>query len=89
MKAPVDESTIRITMLNGDGSAPGADVRVGFNGGSRKSFQVLQDWKHAHYTNATVDVVLAPGLTLNSFDTFTIWCYEFNVVLAEGKFVRP
>lgn len=85
----VDMNTIRLSGLRHDGSAPGLDLRVGLSTNSRRSFAVLRVTGRQTFQNAVLDVTLPQSVDLNSFDTFTVWCYEFNTVIAEGKFTRP
>jgi len=85
----LDSRTIHVTGLRHDGSAPGLDLRIGLSTGSRKSFVVLRVTGRQMFQNATLDLTLPDTVDLNSFDTFTVWCYEFDVVIAEGKFRRP
>lgn len=42
-----------------------------------------------YVVTSTFDLVLPQGIDLNSFDTFTVWCFEFRTIIAEGKFRRP
>lgn len=85
----LDKTTIRVSGLRHDGSAPGLDFRIGLSGASREDFIVLRVTGRQAFQNATFDLTLPPGVTLNSFDTFTVWCYEFTTIIAEGKFQRP
>lgn len=86
----VDKNTIRVTGLRHDGSAPGLDFRIGLFPKSRENeFIVLRATGRQAFQNATLELTLPPGVDLNSFDTFTVWCYEFTTVIAEAKFQKP
>lgn len=85
----IARDTIRVTNLRHDGSAPGLDLRIGLATKQRQNFTVLRVTGRQSFQNATLDLTLPPGADLNSFDTFTVWCYEFTVIIAEGKFRRP
>lgn len=85
----LDKSTIRVTALRANGTAPGIDFRIGLSTTSRQSFVVLRTTGRQVFQNATLDLVLPQGVDLNSFDTFTVWCFEFRTIIAEGKFRRP
>lgn len=85
----IEGNNIRVTGLRNSGTAPGVDLRIGLSTMPRKSFTVLRVTGRQVFQNATLDLTLPPGVDLNSFDTFTVWCYEFNVIIAEGKFKRP
>lgn len=85
----VANNAIRVTNMRHDGSAPGLDIRIGLSSVPRKKFTVLLTPGRQAYNNATIDLMLPPSVDLNSFDTFTVWCYEFSVVIAEGRFRRP
>ena len=64
-------------------------MRVGLSTNSRKNFVVVRVTGRQAFQNATLDLALPEGVDLNSFDTFTVWCYEFTSIIAEGKFRRP
>lgn len=85
----IDKSTIRVSGLRHDGSAPGLDFRIGLSTNSRQDFVVLRATGRQAFQNATFDLTLPQGVDLNAFDTFTVWCYEFVTIIAEGKFKRP
>ncbi len=80
---------IQITNLRHDGSAPGLDLRVGLSTNSRRNFAVLSVTGRQQFKGDTLTLTLPPSVDLNSFDTFTVWCYEFNVIIADGRFRRP
>lgn len=79
-------SLIHIDSFRANGSAPGLDLRIGHAGDSRSQFTILRNLGRQSFSGAELDLPIPAGLDLNSFDTFTVWCYEFNVVIAEGKF---
>lgn len=85
----VDRRTIRVSGLVHDGTAPGLDIRVGLSTMSRRDFAIVRVTGREAFQNATLDLVLPDRIDLNSFDTFTVWCYEFATIIAEGKFRRP
>ena len=85
----VEKNVIRLTGFRHNGTAPGIDLRIGLSANSRRNFTVLQSPGRQVFSNATLDIVLPPNLDLNSFDTFTVWCFEFNVIIAEGRFRTP
>lgn len=85
----VGPNAIRLTMFRANGTAPGIDLRVGLASNSRRNFTVLRVTGRQSFSNATIDLSLPPPVDLNAFDTFTVWCYEFNVIIAEGRFRRP
>jgi|GEM_PF-4207901 len=85
----VGKNVIRISSLRHDGSAPGLDLRVGLSSMSRSKFVVLQVTGRQIFNDATLDLTLPDSVNLNSFDTLTVWCYEFTSIIAEGRFRRP
>lgn len=85
----LDRNTIRVTALRHNGSAPGLDFRIGLSTTPRQNFVVLRTTGRQPFQDATFDLVLPQGIDLNSFDTFTAWCFEFRTIIAEGKFRRP
>lgn len=84
----ISRNVIRLSNLRHDGSAPGLDIRVGLSTMARKSFVVLRVTGRQAFNDAIIDVTLPDNVDLNSFNTLTIWCYEFNTVIAEGQFHR-
>jgi hypothetical protein len=84
----VDSKTIRITNFRHDGTAPGLDMRLGLSTGSRRNFTVARITGNQPFTGETLEVAIPDGMDLNSFDTFTVWCYVFNVIIADAPFVR-
>ena len=80
---------LRVTDFRSSGTAPGLDLRVGRSGRPRKEFTVLRVLGRQSFGGATLDLPLPSSLDLNGFDTFTVWCYEFDVVIAEGTFRKP
>lgn len=85
----VDSKTIRVTNLRHDGTAPGLDIRLGLATQSRRNFTVIRVTGNQVYTGETLEITLPAGVDLNSFDTFTVWCYVFNVVIADATFRTP
>ncbi len=85
----VARNMIRLTGLRHNGSAPGLDMRIGLSTTSRRNFTVLRSTGRQVFSNATLDLVIPDNLDLNSFDTFTVWCNEFSVLIAEGRFRSP
>ncbi len=85
----VSKAMIRVTDLRHDGSAPGLDFRIGLGSRSRLAFTVLRVTGRQAFNGDTLELPLPEGIDLNSFDTFTVWCYEFNVVIAEAAFRAP
>lgn len=83
------KNMIRLTNLRHNGGAPGLDMRIGLTTTSRKNFTVLLSTGRQVFNNATVDLLIPDKLDLNSFDTFTVWCNEFSVLIAEGRFRAP
>lgn len=84
----ISPTTVRLTGFNASGTAPGMDVRFGKSGNSRRDFVVARVLGRQSFSAATLDIALPQGVDLNAFDTVTIWCFEFNVIIAEGKFSR-
>jgi len=84
----VSPTRVRLTNFRADGTAPGMDIRFGKSGASRKEFTVVRVLGRQSYTGTTLDLDLPSGLDLDSFDTITIFCYEFDVVITEGMFKR-
>lgn len=84
----VDSRTIRITNYRHDGTAPGLDMRLGLSTGSRRNFTVARITGNQPFAGETLEVTIPDGMDLNSFDTFTVWCYVFNVIIADAPFVR-
>lgn len=80
---------IRLTGFSASSAAPGMDLRVGKSTASRKSFKVLQVLARQSFLDETIELALPSGVDLNAFDTFTVWAYETEVPLAEGKFRGP
>jgi len=85
----VAKNVIRLSNFRHDGSAPGLDMRIGLSTTTRRNFVVLRVTARQAFNGATIDLTLPDSLGLNSFDTFTVWCYEFNTIIAEGRFRRP
>lgn len=85
----VGKNVIRLTGLRHNGGAPGLDMRIGLSTTSRKNFTVLLSTGRQVFSNATLDLVIPENLDLNSFETFTVWCNQFNVLIAEGRFRTP
>ena len=85
----VGRNTIRVSNFNHNGTAPGIDFRIGLSTTSRRNFRILRVTARQPFQNATFDLTLPATVDLNAFDTFTVWCFEFNVIIAEGKFTRP
>ncbi|HXI12122.1 MAG TPA: DM13 domain-containing protein [Thermoanaerobaculia bacterium] len=85
----VAKNVIRLSELRHNGTAPGIDMRIGLSTTARRNFPVLRVTARQPFNNATLDLTLPDTIDLNSFDTFTVWCYEFNVIIAEGRFQRP
>ncbi|MEO6326614.1 MAG: DM13 domain-containing protein [Thermoanaerobaculia bacterium] len=81
-----NENLIRLDAFRANGTAPGLDLRIGHAGNPRAQFTILRSIGRQAFNGADLELPIPPGLDLNSFDTFTVWCYEFNVVIAEGKF---
>lgn len=84
-----DRTTVRVSDFKASGTAPGMNVRVGHSNAARKDFTVLRVLGRQSFGGATFDLPLPPSVDLNAFDKFTVWCYEFNVIIAEGRFTRP
>jgi hypothetical protein len=89
MATIVARDLIRVTNLRHDGSAPGLDLRVGLAARPRTAFTVLRVTARQPFNGESIDLQLPEEVDLTAFDTFTVWCYEFNVVIAEGQFRRP
>lgn len=85
----VSGGLVRLTDFRASGTAPGLDVRVGKHADPRRSFTVLRVLGRQSFSGATLDLALPPGVDLDAFDTVNVWCYEFDVTIAEGRFARP
>lgn len=85
----VSDRLIRISDFSSNGSAPGLDIRIGLATHSRRDFAVLEVIGRKTYDDDTLELAIPEELTLNDFDTFTIWCFEFDILIAEGRFQRP
>ena len=83
------KNVIRLSNFRHDGSAPGLDMRIGLSTTTRRDFAVLRVIARQAFNGETIDLTLPDSVDLNSFDTFTVWCYEFNTIIAEGRFRRP
>lgn len=85
----VTARALRAAEFRASGTAPGMDIRIGKSSGSRRDFRVLRVLGRQSFSGATLDLELPSDVDLNGFDTFTVWCYEFNVIIAEGRFQKP
>jgi len=85
----VSGGLVRATDFRASGTAPGMDIRIGRSASPRKDFTVLRVLGRQSFGGASLDLTLPVALDLNGFDTFTVWCYEFNVIIAEGRFRKP
>lgn len=85
----VAKNIIRLSEFRHNGTAPGIDLRLGLSTTPRRNFAILRVTARQPFNGTTLDLTLPDSIDLNSFDTFTVWCYEFNVIIAEGRFKRP
>ena len=84
----IDDCTLKITGFNYDGG--GIDVRVYLarNGNfSNGGFAVTGDLLGAAYVNATLTITLPAGITLDDFDSISIWCVDVKVSFGDGVFL--
>lgn len=90
----VDARTVRITEFNYDGGGPQVYAYLGADN-SNAAFQAGRvigaqlNRAGPAYVNATLDLQLPAGQTLDGFNALSIWCAEFRVNFGSGGFKAP
>ena len=90
----VDARTVRLTEFNYDGGGPQVYAYLGADN-SDAAFQAGRvigpqlNRAGPAYVNATLELQLPPGQTLDEFAAVSIWCAEFRVNFGSGGFKAP
>lgn len=89
----VDERTLRLSDFNYDGGGPqvyaylgGDDTSAAFRAGKLVGPRLNR--ASPAYVNATLDLQLPEGQTMDGFTAVSIWCSDFHVNFGSGAF-RP
>ncbi|MEC9373260.1 MAG: DM13 domain-containing protein [Planctomycetota bacterium] len=90
----VDENTLRFEMFDYDGLGAPAGVYVYLaEQDTQASFvaglQVGEDLRGPAYVNATFEVDLPPGQTMDDWNAVSIWCVFLDLNFGSGTFVAP
>lgn len=84
----IDDCTIEITNFSYDGGGPAVYFYTGFNGvytGSSANRMSALLTGNA-FSNDTLRLVLPSTVTLDDFDSISVWCVDFNANFGEVRF---
>ncbi len=84
----IDNCSIQITNFNYDGRGIVVQVYSGIDGRFRGNagMAISPDLVGPAYSNATLDITLPDDLTLDDFNSLSIWCVEVGVSFGDGIF---
>jgi cytochrome c len=84
----VDNCTIEITDFNYDGRGIVVQVYTGVDGVFRGEgvYPISPDLVGPRYTDATLELTLPAGVTLDDFNSISIWCVAVGISFGDGIF---
>lgn len=87
----VDERTLRLSGFHYDGGGPLVFAYLGANDSSAAyaAGRAIGPQLATAYANATVEMQLPEGQTLDGFTALSIWCAAFRVNFGSGEFKAP
>jgi hypothetical protein len=75
----VSDCEIRIDNFNYDGGGPNVRIYGAKNGNFSSGFNLTEKLNGKVYSNDTISFFIPEGKTLDDIDSFSVWCFEFNV----------
>ena len=84
----IDDCTIEFTNFSYDGGGPSVYIYTGVNGsftGSNAN-QISATLTGVAFSNNTLRFVLPASVTLDDFDSISVWCLAFNTSFGEVVF---
>lgn len=89
----IDARTVRLSGFNYDGGGPRVYAYLGTSNTQAAfiSGRIIGSRLNSPfaYSNATIDLQLPEGQTLDGFSALSIWCDEFNINFGSGTFEPP
>ena len=82
----VSDCEIEVTNFNYDGRGPNVAFYSGVNGNFRVGFPMSDRLNGTNWEDATFSVYLPEGESFEDFNSFSIWCFQFNVDFSSVDF---
>lgn len=87
MATVVDENTIRFDDFTYDGADVDVYIYLGIEGVSLRDYGIqLSEELKVEHNGSTFELDLPEGITLEDFDTVSVYCYRYDEVFATGLF---
>lgn len=82
----VSDCEIRITNFFYNGSGPAVSVYGGTNGNFADGISLSEPIQGRRFEDETLTVFLPDGTTLDEINSFSIWCFQFNIDFSSANF---
>lgn len=84
----IDDCTIEFTNFSYDGGGPAVYIYSGFNGSytGANANRISSRITGTAFSNNTLRFVLPGTVTLDDFDSLSVWCVDFNANFGEVRF---
>jgi len=82
----VSDCEIEITDFFYNGSGPNVSFYGGLNGNYRDGINLSDPIDGRRFEGETVNLFLPDGLTFDDINSFSVWCFEFNVNFSSATF---
>ncbi|PCJ22336.1 MAG: hypothetical protein COA96_14800 [SAR86 cluster bacterium] len=85
----IDDCTIELSNFNFDGGGIDVQIYAGSNlqfQPNQGGFSLLGGLLGTRYTNATLTITIPEGVSLNDFDSLSVWCVPVGVSFGDGQF---
>jgi len=82
----VSDCEIEITNFNYNGSGPNVSFYGGNNGDFRNGINMSEVLNGTSFEDETLNLFLPEGNTFDDINSFSVWCFEFDVDFSSTRF---
>lgn len=82
----VSDCQIRLTNFNYNGTGPAVAIWAADDADWLNGTNISAPIQGTSFANATVDLFLPEGSTLDDFNSFSVWCFQFDIDFSSANF---
>ena len=82
----ISDCEIEISNFFYNGAGPNVSIYGGTNGDFRNGVNLSQPINGRSFQGETISVFLPEGFNLDEINSFSIWCFEFNIDFSSASF---
>ncbi len=82
----ISDCEIEFSNFNYNGTGPAVSIYGGLNGNFIEGRTLSEPIHGRAFDNETFSVFLPEGVTLDQFNSFSVWCFQFNIDFSSASF---